>query len=60
MGERGGSSGHVSGSSRAGQDRASILVEGQRVVQKRTIEAGYTFRYPTIDGAMDDLVEITI
>ncbi|MEM8848624.1 MAG: TIGR01777 family oxidoreductase [Pseudomonadota bacterium] len=43
-----------------GRDRASILVEGQKVVPKRTVESGYRFLYPTIDQAMDDLVEITI
>ena len=42
-----------------GRDRASILVEGQKIVPKRTIEAGYVFRFPTIEAAMDDLVEIT-
>ncbi|MEM9436035.1 MAG: TIGR01777 family oxidoreductase [Pseudomonadota bacterium] len=43
-----------------GQERASILLEGQNVVPKRTLAAGYSFRYPTIDGALEDLVEITI
>jgi uncharacterized protein (TIGR01777 family) len=40
-------------------DRASILLEGQNVVPKRTLEAGYRFRYPSLDGAMADLVKIT-
>lgn len=43
-----------------GQERASILLEGQNVVPKRTLAMGYTFKYPTIDRAMDDLVDITI
>ncbi len=43
-----------------GAERASILVEGQRVVPKRTLAMGYRFEYPTIDKAMDDLVDITI
>lgn len=40
-------------------DRASILLEGQNVVPKRTLEAGYRFRYASLDGAMADLVKIT-
>ena len=43
-----------------GAERASILVEGQNVVPKRTLAMGYTFAYPDIDGAMKDLVEITV
>jgi uncharacterized protein (TIGR01777 family) len=43
-----------------GTERASILLEGQNVKPKRTIEAGYEFRYPDIDSALDDLVQITI
>ena len=42
-----------------GKDRASILLEGQNVKPKRTLEAGYRFRYPALDGAMADLVQIT-
>jgi len=42
-----------------GKDRASILLEGQNVKPKRTLEAGYRFRYPALDGAMTDLVRIT-
>ena len=42
-----------------GQDRASILLEGQNVKPKRTLEAGYRFRYPALDSAMADLVQIT-
>lgn len=43
-----------------GAERASILLEGQNVIPKRTLAMGYTFKYPTIDDAMNDLVEITI
>jgi uncharacterized protein len=43
-----------------GPERASILLEGQNVKPKRTIESGYTFRYTDIDSALDDLVQITI
>ena len=42
-----------------GTDRASILLEGQNVKPKRTVEAGYRFRYPVLEDAMADLVRIT-
>jgi uncharacterized protein len=42
-----------------GKDRASILLEGQNVVPKRTLASGYRFRYAALDGAMTDLVQIT-
>jgi NAD dependent epimerase/dehydratase family enzyme len=42
-----------------GKDRASILLEGQNVRPKRTLEAGYRFQYPALEGAMADLVQIT-
>ena len=42
-----------------GRDRASILLEGQNVKPKRTLEAGYRFRYPALEDAMADLVRIT-
>ena len=43
-----------------GAERASILLEGQNVKPKRTLEAGFRFRYEDIDSALDDLVQITI
>jgi hypothetical protein len=43
-----------------GPERASILLEGQNVKPKRTIESGYSFRYVDIDSALDDLVQITV
>jgi uncharacterized protein (TIGR01777 family) len=42
-----------------GAERASILLEGQHVVPKRTLELGYTFRFLEIGTALDDLVQIT-
>jgi uncharacterized protein len=42
-----------------GAERASILLEGQNVKPKRTIEGGFKFRYADIDSALDDLVQIT-
>jgi len=43
-----------------GDERSSILLRGQLVRPKRTIESGYVFRFPSIEGALDDLVHITI
>jgi uncharacterized protein len=43
-----------------GLERASILLEGQNVKPKRTMESGFTFRYGDIDSALDDLVRITV
>ena len=43
-----------------GDERASILLEGQNVKPQRTLEMGYRFRYPDIDTALDDLVQITV
>jgi len=42
-----------------GEERSSILLKGQLVRPRRTVEAGYKFQYPEIDGAMADLVKIT-
>jgi len=42
-----------------GKDRASILLEGQNVKPKRTLEAGYTFIFPTLEKALTDLVLVT-
>lgn len=41
-----------------GAERSSILLKGQLVRPRRTIESGYKFRYPYIDEAMADLVKI--
>jgi uncharacterized protein (TIGR01777 family) len=43
-----------------GDERASILLRGQLVRPKRTLEAGYVFRHPTLDSALSDLVHITL
>ena len=43
-----------------GAEQSSILLEGQLVRPKRTLEAGYRFRFPDIDGALDDLVKIAV
>jgi len=42
-----------------GQERSSILLQGQLVRPKRTIQAGYQFRYPALEGALENLVYVT-
>lgn len=34
-----------------GKERAEAIIEGQKVVPKRTLQSGYEFRYPDIDSA---------
>ena len=34
----------------------NVLLEGQRVIPERLTRAGFAFRYPAIEGALDDLV----
>lgn len=43
-----------------GAERASILLEGQNVKPKRTLDSGYVFKFETLSGALDDLVRITL
>jgi hypothetical protein len=43
-----------------GKERSSILLEGQLVRPKRTLAAGYVFRFPELDGALADLVKISL
>lgn len=35
---------------------ATVAVDGQRVLPERTQQAGYAFQFPSIDGAMKDIV----
>ncbi|MGA0601368.1 TIGR01777 family oxidoreductase [Caulobacter sp. KR2-114] len=42
-----------------GAERSSILLEGQLVRPRRTLEAGYRFRFAEIDAALTDLVEVS-
>ena len=41
-------------------ERSSILLRGQLVRPKRTLQSGYVFRYPGLPAALEDLVQITI
>jgi uncharacterized protein (TIGR01777 family) len=43
-----------------GAERSSILLRGQLVRPKRTLESGYVFRYPELRPALADLVHVTI
>jgi uncharacterized protein (TIGR01777 family) len=43
-----------------GEERSSILLQGQLVRPKRTLESGYIFRYPELGSALNDLVHVTI
>lgn len=42
-----------------GEERASILLEGQHVVPRRTLASGYRFKFADLDAAMTDLVKIS-
>jgi len=37
-------------------DMASILLEGSRTSNARLVESGFTFSYPTLDGALRDVL----
>ncbi|XP_074023636.1 epimerase family protein SDR39U1-like isoform X1 [Numenius arquata] len=39
-----------------GAERAVMLLEGQRVVPKHTLESGYHFIFPDLSGALKDIV----
>lgn len=39
-----------------GAERAVMLLEGQRVLPKRTLESGYHFIFPELAGALKDIV----
>ncbi len=39
-----------------GREFGRVLRGGQRVVPKRTVELGYVFKHPDLDGALRDLV----
>lgn len=43
-----------------GDERSSILLRGQLVRPKRTLEAGFVFRYPELEPALENLVHVTI
>jgi NAD dependent epimerase/dehydratase family enzyme len=34
-----------------------VLLEGQRVYPKRLLGMGFTFKFPTMESALDDLMK---
>lgn len=40
-----------------GQDRGKILLEGQKVIPKRTLEMGFKFQYPELKQALAEIVK---
>ncbi|KAM9329588.1 epimerase family protein SDR39U1 [Gastrophryne carolinensis] len=39
-----------------GNDRATMLLEGQRVIPQRTLQTGFSFQYPTLSSALANLL----
>jgi NAD dependent epimerase/dehydratase family enzyme len=37
-------------------EMATVLLEGQQAVPQRLLDAGYTFRFPTLEDTLRDLV----
>jgi NAD dependent epimerase/dehydratase family enzyme len=37
-------------------EKADAILASQRVVPRRALELGYRFRFPTIEGALRDLI----
>jgi NAD dependent epimerase/dehydratase family enzyme len=36
---------------------ANVVLKGQRVVPKRLMETGFSFRFPTLQQALEDLIK---
>lgn len=43
-----------------GKERSSILLQGQLVKPKRTLESGFEFKFSDIDSALSDLTKILL
>ena len=41
-----------------GPERAIVATEGQKVIPRATLQTGYTFKYPTIKEACQDLARL--
>lgn len=42
-----------------GPERAIVATQGQKVIPRATLETGYTFKYPTIKEASQDLAKLS-
>ena len=40
-----------------GSERGTMLLEGQKVIPKRTLESGYSFLFPDINSCLHDIVK---
>ncbi|CAG0914151.1 unnamed protein product [Notodromas monacha] len=43
-----------------GPERAKIMLEGQKVLPKRTLEAGFSFKYPNVEDACKQCINIML
>ena len=43
-----------------GPERGKIILEGQKVIPKRTLELGYKYLFPDIKSACDEFARLTI
>ena len=43
-----------------GDERASILLQGQKVIPKRTLASGFLFRFASLESALERLVDVDI
>lgn len=41
-----------------GPERAIVATEGQKVIPRATLQTGYTFKYPTMKDACQDLTKL--
>lgn len=43
-----------------GKERATVVLQGQKVCPKRTLELGYNFRYPDLQSACGELARLQL
>ena len=41
----------------AGAERADIILKGNKIIPKRTLESGFQFQYPDIENAIKDILK---
>jgi NAD dependent epimerase/dehydratase family enzyme len=42
-----------------GPERAIVATQGQKVIPRATLQSGYTFKYPTMKEASQDLTKLS-